>query len=264
MIPTKENTPFVPTTVNEIVEDVIKAINCGITMVHIHARDENGKPDYKKEIYAKIIAGIRNYSKDIIICASTSGRVFNDFEKRSQVLDLVGDLKPDMASLTLGSVNFNKITSVNEPEMIEKLAKKMLENNIKPELEIFDLGMVNYMHYLIKKNLLKPPYYVNLIVGNVSSLQLDLSHIGQVIRELPPDTYLSIGGVGNYQLGANSLAISQGYGVRVGIEDNYWFDRERILLAQNSMLLERVHQLINSNGYILMDAKTLRKNLDLI
>ncbi|MHC4424427.1 MAG: 3-keto-5-aminohexanoate cleavage protein, partial [Planctomycetota bacterium] len=105
-------------------------------------------------------------NKELIICVSTSGRVFFEFEKRSAVLDLKGELKPDFGSLTLSSLNFNRQASVNTPQMIQDLAKKMLENNIRAELEAFDLGMINYAKYLIRKNLLKPPCYFNLILGN--------------------------------------------------------------------------------------------------
>ena len=116
MIPTKEMTPYVPTTVQEIVEDVHEAIEIGITMVHLHARDEQtGDPTYKAELYSKIIAGIRKFSSDLVVCVSLSGRTFPEFEKRAEALKLEGDVKPDMGSLTLSSVNFNKQASMNSP-----------------------------------------------------------------------------------------------------------------------------------------------------
>lgn len=263
LIPKKTDSPFVPIQIKEIIEDVKKAYDQGITMVHLHARDENELPTYDKEIYAKIIRGIRSFSKDLIICVSTSGRIFTEYSQRSDVLQLMNDLKPDMASLTLGSINFNRIESINSPQMIEMLAKEMLNKNIKPEIEIFDLGMVNYMKYLINKDLLKPPYYVNIIVGNIASMQLDLLHIGQVLKDLPDECYVSIGGVGNYQFSANSLAISQGLGVRVGLEDNYWYDQNRTIKATNEMLLNRIHNVIKSNQCEIMTSQELREKLSL-
>lgn len=263
LIPKKTDSPFVPIQIKEIIEDVKKAYDQGITMVHLHARDENELPTYDKEIYAKIIRGIRSFSKDLIICVSTSGRIFTEYSQRSDVLQLMNDLKPDMASLTLGSINFNRIESINSPQMIEMLAKEMLNKNIKPEIEIFDLGMVNYMKYLINKDLLKPPYYVNIIVGNIASMQLDLLHIGQVLKDLPDEYYVSIGGVGNYQFSANSLAISQGLGVRVGLEDNYWYDQNRTIKATNEMLLNRIHNVIKSNQCEIMTSQELREKLSL-
>ncbi len=154
MIPTKELNPHVPITIDEIIEDVLKVADLGISMVHLHARDPvTGMPIYKKEIYGEIIKGIRKKNRDIILCVSTSGRNFKTFEKRSECLDLKNDLKPDFASLTLSSVNFNKQASMNAPDMIKKLAKKMLNQKIKPELEVFDLGMINYALAAIPTNL---------------------------------------------------------------------------------------------------------------
>jgi 3-keto-5-aminohexanoate cleavage enzyme len=109
MIPTKRMTPHVPISPDEIIRQVLEAANLGVNMVHLHARDPaTGEPTYKKEIYAEIIKGIREKEKDLILCVSTSGRHFSEFEKRSDCLDLEGELKPDLASLTLSSVNFNK------------------------------------------------------------------------------------------------------------------------------------------------------------
>lgn len=152
MIPTKEMTPFVPITISEIVENVHEADEIGITMVHLHARDElSGEPTYKKEIYAEIIEGIRKYAPELVICVSLSGRTFCKLEQRADPLYLEGNLKPDMGSLTLSSLNFNRIASKNSPQMIQDLATIMKERRIMPELEAFDMGMINYANYLEKK-----------------------------------------------------------------------------------------------------------------
>ena len=104
MIPTKQMTPYLPVSASEIVEDVHEALEIGITMVHLHARDEyTGEPTYKAEIYRDIIEGIRSFSKDLVLCVSLSGRTFKEFDKRAEPLQLEGDSKPDMGSLTLSS-----------------------------------------------------------------------------------------------------------------------------------------------------------------
>ncbi len=163
MIPTKEMTPYVPITVQEIIEDVHEAVEIGITMVHLHARDaRTEKPAYKAEIYRDIIEGIRKFSGDLVITVSLSGRNFNEFEKRAEVLQLTGNAKPDMGSLTLSSLNFNKQVSVNAPEMVQALAREMLDRGILAELEAFDNGMINYSRYLAEKELIEPPFYFNL------------------------------------------------------------------------------------------------------
>ncbi len=261
MIPTKEMTPHVPVTPNEIIEDVLRAASLGITMVHLHARDPaNGKPAYEKELYGEIIQGIRMENKDLILCVSTSGRTHNSFDKRSECLELEGELKPDLASLTLSSLNFNNQASINTPDMIKDLAKKMKDREIRPELEVFDLGMINYAKYLIRKGLLSPPYYFNIILGNVACAQADILHLGLMVNELPKESIWSVGGVGNPQLRMNILSLVSGGGVRVGIEDNIWFDEERTQLSTNFNLVKRVISIAETIGklpYSPMEARDL-------
>ncbi|BAO77626.1 3-keto-5-aminohexanoate cleavage protein [Winogradskyella sp. PG-2] len=262
MIPTKDMTPHVPVTINEIVEDVHLAYELGITMAHIHARDEKtGVPTYKKEVYAEMIAGIRKYAPDLVICTSLSGRNFNTLDKRADVLSLEGDLKPDMGSLTLSSLNFNKVASMNAPSMIEDLANTMKAKGIVPELEVFDVGMINFGKYLVKKGYIKPPLYYNLLFGNIACAQTNLLHTGVMLNDIPEDALVSIAGIGNKQLMMNSLAIAIGKGVRVGLEDNIWFDAERTRLATNTSLIERVHTIAKANNREVMTPAEFRKQM---
>ena len=264
MIPTKKMTAYVPVSVQEIIEDVHQAVEAGITMVHLHARDERtGEPTYKAKTYEKIISGIRKFSGDLIIAVSLSGRNFSEFEKRAEPLKLEGDVKPDMGSLTLSSVNFNKESSVNTPDMIQALAREMLSRGIMPELEAFDAGMINYAKYLEKRGLLKPPHYFNLLMGNIACAQADLLHAGMMIRDLPPSSYWSLAGIGDFQLMMNSVAIAAGGGVRVGLEDNIWYDSGRTRLARNIDLVKRIHRLAGDNERKIMAPKELRKLLRL-
>lgn len=264
MIPTKKLTPYVPISVSEIVEDVHLAVEIGITMVHLHARDpETGEPSYKKEIYAKIIEGIRKYAPDLVICVSLSGRNFSELDQRSDPLYLTGNLKPDMGSLTLSSLNFNRVASVNSPKMIQDLAAIMKKNGIVPELEAFDMGMINYAKYLEKKNLIEPPYYFNLLLGNIACAQADVLHAGIMIRDVPDNSFWSLAGIGDKQLKMNSLSIAVGGGVRVGLEDNIWYDNERTLLATNSDLLNRVHTIVKANGREIMTPLEFRGKMNL-
>jgi 3-keto-5-aminohexanoate cleavage enzyme len=241
MIPTKDITPCVPITVEEVIDQVLESAGSGVNMVHLHARDpESGDPTYKKGYYADIIRAIRQEYPNLIICVTTSGRTFSEFEKRSEVLDLDGDLRPDFGSLTLSSLNFNKQASVNSPQMIQDLARKMLDRGIRPEMEVFDLGMINYAHYLITKGFIRPPYYFNLILGNIACAQATLLNLGLMTKELPEGSFWAAGGVGDTQLTMNVMALSVGGGVRIGLEDNIWFDNERTRLATNLDLVERI------------------------
>ena len=264
MIPTKEMTPHVPVSVKEIIEQVLAAAEIGITSVHLHARDpETGMPTYKADIYGEMVAGIRKYRPDLVLCVSTSGRIFNKFEERAEVLGLTGELKPDMASLALSSVNFNRQASINSPDTIMALAQEMKGKGILPELEVFDVGMINYAKYLERKGLIEPPYYFALILGNIACAQADLLHCGVMIRDLPADSVWSIGGVGDVQLMINSLAISIGGGVRVGLEDNIYYDPQRKKLADNLELVKRIHRLAEANERLIMKPVELRELLHL-
>jgi len=263
IIPTRDMSAHVPLTVDEIVEDVRRAVEIGITMVHLHARDEDGQSTTSKETYAAIIGGIREFAPDLILGVSLSGRVFTDFAHRAEPLQLAGDLKPDMGSLTLSSLNFNRQASVNEPETIRSLAAEMKDRGIAPELEAFDAGMINYAKYLERKGLLVAPHYFNLLLGNIACAQADLLHAGMMVRDLPPQSYWSLAGIGGFQLSMNSIAIAMGGGVRVGLEDNIWFDAKRTRLATNADLLERVRRIAEANERGVMPPGELRRLLKL-
>jgi len=264
MIPTKKMSNYVPITINEIVEDVHAAVEIGITMVHLHARDEkSGVPVWQKHTYEKIISGIRRFSKELIICVTTSGRSFNSFEKRSEVLNIDGDLKPDMASLTLSSLNFNSVASVNTPDMIKSLINKMTEKGIAPELEVFDVGMINYIKYLERKGLITPPFYVNLLLGNISCAQANLMHAGLMVNDLSPNTYWGFSGIGKSQMMMNSIGIAMGSGIRIGLEDNIWYDHKRTKLATNSELIKRAHVLLEANEKTVISPRKMRSLLNL-
>jgi 3-keto-5-aminohexanoate cleavage enzyme len=264
MIPTKAMTPHVPITPQEIIADVLEAVDIGITMVHLHAREAgSGRPTCHADVYREIIEGIRKFADDLVICVSLSGRTVTEFSSRAEPLALSGTAKPDMGSLTLSSVNFNQQASVNEPETIKALAGEMKQRGILPELEMFDLGMVNYARYLERKGLLSTPHYANLILGNIACAQVDLLHIGVMLKDLPADTRWSLGGIGSTQLVANSVAIACGGGVRVGLEDNIWFDPQRSRLARNADLIHHIHLLAEANGRTVMKPAALRQLLRL-
>jgi 3-keto-5-aminohexanoate cleavage enzyme len=264
MIPTKEMTPHVPISPEEIAKEVLEAAKLGVSIVHLHARDPDGTPTQDPKVFADIIRRIRSQNKEIIIGITTSGRNDNSFEGRSAVLELDGDVKPDMGSLTLSSLNFNKTASMNSPKMIQDLAKKMLEKGIKPELEVFDIGMINYSKYLIRKGILQPPYYFNLLLGNIACAQADLINVGLMLRDLPERSTWALAGIGNDQLKMNSLAVTWGGAVRVGLEDNIFYDNpKRSKLASNIELIKRIVKLANTHGREIATPREVREKLGL-
>jgi len=228
--------PLLP---NEIIEEVHHAYEMGITMVHIHARDpKDFSNTYKKNVYQPIIEGIRKHCPNLVICVSLTGRLHPEFEKRSEVLEL----KPDMGSLTMSSINFPKSASVNEPEMILKLIEKMNQYGVIPEIECFDSGMVNYTNYLIKKGILKGPHYMNIIFGNIYNAQIDTATLSSITNNLPPNTKVCFGGIGKDQLNSNILGLIYADGVRIGLEDNLYIKNKE--LTTNLELLSRMHKIM--------------------
>ncbi|RAI91952.1 BKACE family enzyme [Algoriphagus yeomjeoni] len=253
MVPTKELTKYVPISPQEIIEDTHRAFEMGITIAHLHAREASGVPTYKSAIYRDIFEGVRKHCPGLIICGSSSGRNFPEIEKRSELLEL----RPDMCSLTLSSLNFINQASINDPEIIIALAEKMKEKGVVPELECFNLGMINYGKYLIKKGILEGPFYWNLLFGNIAGFQASFAQIGVAMQEIPVNHMVSFAGLGDCQLQMNSLAISFGYGVRIGLEDNIWFDAKKTKKASNLDLLTRVHGLMEIHEAELFQSEDL-------
>ena len=248
MVPTKKDTPHVPVSVDEIVSDAIKCCRAGASIVHLHARDASGAPTYRKDIYAQIIRGIRQVCPDLIICVSTSGRVFTEFDQRAEVLQLDGDAKPDMASLTLGSLNFPSQASINAPDMVEKLALKMKEQGIMPELEIFDTGMISTTKILLKKGVFSNPCYCNILLGSMYAGQATISDAAYFVQMLPDDFIWSMAGIGIFQLKMNIASMIMGGGVRVGIEDSIYYDANKTQLATNEAFVQRIVRIAGEIG----------------
>jgi 3-oxoadipate:acetyl-CoA acetyltransferase len=249
MIPTKAMTPHVPVSPAEVIDEACSALERGVAIVHLHARDEQGKPTYRGEIYETMILGIRRHFPDAITCVSCSGRNFPEFERRSEVLELTGAARPDLASLTLTTLDFPTGTSQNDPEMVIALGEKMVARGIKPELECFDFGMINAGNMLIGKGLLgEPPYYFNLLLGSRYSVPATARHLSNMIQDLPPKSLWSAAGVGLFQLPMNTLAIAMGGHCRTGLEDNIYHGFDRTRLATNQGLVDRIALLAETFG----------------
>lgn len=251
MVPTKQTAPSVPLQAHEIVEQVHAAHEVGITMVHLHARNADATPSSKVEDYAPILEGIRAHCPELVICTSLSGRNVIDPVLRSEVLSL----KPDLASLTLSSLNFFSQASLNAPDTIQQLAANIREAGAKPELEVFDLGMMNYLHYLQRKRLVEAPFYINILLGNIAGAQLNPSSVGALLQEAPENSHIALAGIGQTQFDSHMMALSLNLGVRIGLEDNTWFDRDRNRPATNLTLLKRLHALMELSERKLCTAK---------
>ncbi len=165
-----------------------------------------------------------------MLCVSTSGRAQTDFDARLRVLELDGDMKPDMASLTPGSLNFLKSAGMNAPDMICRLMERMVQLTIKSEIEIFDAGMAHYVRVLVDQGILIAPVYINVLFSNIFNAQPTPTDVAAIMRSLPSNAIVSFAGIGRFQLVANVLGLICANGVRVGLEDNLWNDAQRTML----------------------------------
>lgn len=263
LLPTRQQNPHVPLTPQEVAADCARCAALGATMFHLHARNADGSPSCDRAVFGDLVAAVRQRLPEAVIVTTTSGRRTPEVEQRAASLMLEGDLKPDMASLTLGSLNFSAEASINPPETVTRLAKLMHERGIRPELEAFDLGMVNFAKTLIDKGLIEPPFYFNIILGNVASAQANLLHLGTLVASLPPQSVWCVGGIGRYQGVANALGIAVGDGVRTGLEDNLWLDDARTTLADNSQLVQRIAAQAAALGRPLATPGQVRRKLGL-
>lgn len=242
-VPTRADTAHVPLTPEEIVADALACAAAGASVLHLHARDAMGQPTWEPDVYRRILAPIRQARPELILCVSTSGRREQDVERRAAVLDLDGDAKPDLASLSAGSMNFVNEVSVNQPATIQELARRMSDRGIKPELEFFEPGMIHYAKYLTRKGYLKSPWYANVLLGSLGTSPADMRNLSHMVDMLPPDTIWFGAGIGRFQLQVNAAAIVMGGHVRVGLEDNLHYDVGRTQLETNARLIERLVQI---------------------
>jgi 3-oxoadipate:acetyl-CoA acetyltransferase len=263
MVPRRADVPHVPVTPEQIVEDAVACVDAGASILHLHARRPDESPAWERGIYAEFVPAIRRRRPEAVICVSTSGRSVAEFERRADVLSLGGESRPDMASLTLGSLNFRREASVNAPETIVALAERMAEHGIRPELEVFDTGMAYLAHELLDRGVLEPPLYANLLLGNPNTAPATAGSLAALAAALPPGTTWAAGGIGAFQLPMNAISVFMGGHVRTGLEDNPALDMERRRPATNAGLVARVAELARIAGRKVAAPAEVRERLAL-
>jgi uncharacterized protein (DUF849 family) len=264
MVARRDRVPHVPVTVEQIVADAVACIDAGASILHLHARRADESPAWERDAYRAFIPAIRARCPQAVICVSTSGRDVAELERRADVLDLDGDAKPDMASLTLGSLNFRREASVNAPETIAALADRMAERGIRPELEIFDTGMAYLANELLDRGVLSRPLYANLILGAPNTAPATAGALAQLVAALPPGTTWAAGALGAFQLPVNGIAVLMGGHVRTGLEDNPAMDAERREPATNPALVARVAEIARIAGRPIAAPADVRDRLGLV
>ncbi|HZJ98741.1 MAG TPA: 3-keto-5-aminohexanoate cleavage protein [Tissierellaceae bacterium] len=258
-VPTKEMNPNIPITTDEIVEDIIKCRRAGAAVAHIHVRDENGQTTSDRKLFKEVLDKLEEKNCDIITQLSTGARGGeNTIEWRGQMLDL----NAEMASLATGSSNFISQVNANSFKLIGELADKMYANNIKPEIEAFDLGMIDNAKYLLREGVLKAPLQFNLVMnvrGSVAGTPRNLLHM---VESLPKGSTFTVSGIGPSQLPMLTMSIILGGHTRTGLEDTVLYDKG--ILASNVMLVERVVRIAGELGREIATPDEARKIMGMI
>jgi uncharacterized protein (DUF849 family) len=236
-VPKKKDNPAVPVTPPEQVESTHEAYEAGATLVHIHVRNPDESPGSDPDKYGQVAEGVRKHCPGMIIQFSTGGRG-RDQTARGAMLHL----KPDMASLATGSVNFPTNIYENPPDFVEGLARTMLENGIKPEIEVFDLAMLYNAANLVKKGLLKEDAHVQFVMGIPNAMPARRSifdFLRSELKEVLPKATWVAAGVGRHQWEVNQWCLEAGGHCRTGLEDNLRITPDK-LAASNAELVKKI------------------------
>lgn len=255
---TRQNTPFLPLTPQEIAEEACAAYEAGAAMVHLHARAKDGSPTQDVDTYREIIEAVRARVPEIVIQVSTGGAVGMTAEERLQPLAL----QPEMASLTTGTVNFGEEVFYNDLPMVREFAKAMQTRLIRPEVEIFDSGMITSAMRLLKEGLISEPLHFNLVLGVPGGAAGTIKNLIHMVECLPPNSTWTASGIGAAQLPLTTAAILLGGHVRVGLEDNIYYSRG-VLSEGNKPLVARAARLAKELGRPLATPEETRRILHL-
>ncbi len=258
-VPTKKLNPHSPMTTEEIVADIKKCRELGAAVAHIHVRDENEQPTSDRALFKAVLDKLVDDKVDIIRQVSTGARGGeNTIAWRGQMLDLP---HAEMASLSTGSSNFPTAVNANSPELVEALAKKMQDNGIVPEIEVFDTAMLFQALFYEKKGIIKGPLHFNFVLDVKGSMPGTPKNLMFLVDHLPKDATWTVTGVGKTQVQLLTMAIAMGGHVRTGLEDVLKYDENT--LATNEMLVKRVVNIANAVGREIATPDEARKLLSL-
>ncbi|MBZ4664149.1 MAG: 3-keto-5-aminohexanoate cleavage protein [Caloramator sp.] len=240
---TKEQNPAVPYTAEEMAQSAYEAYMAGASILHIHVREDDGTPTQNKERFRVILDAIRQRCPDAILQVTTGGAVgMSDEERLAPV-----ELRPEMATLDAGTINFGDEVFVNSFPSLINFAKKMKEFNVKPEIEVFDRGMIENAKRLVKMGFLDTPLHFDFVLGVPSGMPADIDSLTYMVRSIPEGSTWTVAGIGRHQLPMAIFAILLGGHVRVGLEDNIYYNKGE-LAKSNAQLVERVVRIAKELG----------------
>ncbi len=231
---TQEQQPNLPITPEEIAEAAEKAYKAGASIVHVHAREDNGDPTQDYEKYKAIKEKVEARCP-VIFQPSTGGATWHSAEERLQPVEL----KPEMATLSTGTCNFGSDVFMNSWEYMKKFATKMKEYGVKPELEVFEPGMIKNAKQLVKKDLVEPPLHFDFVLGVPGALGGSAKNLMFMVDSIPEGSTWTVAGIGKHETPLAAIAIAMGGHVRVGFEDNIYYSKNE-LATSNAQLVDRV------------------------
>ncbi len=231
---TKEIYPNLPVTPDELAEASESAVKAGATIIHLHVRDEEGNPSQRVDIFEDVSKKIRERC-DCILQYSTGGAVGTAVEKRCAPLKL----KPEMGTLSMGTMNFGADVFENTEHIIKEIAKALQENKIMPELEVFDYGMMDTLERFVKKGFIPKRHHVDFVLGIPGGMMGNGSDLVALVNRLKPGQNWTAAGIGRFQLPLLTHAIAMGGHIRVGLEDNFYY-RKGEMAKDNAQLIERM------------------------
>lgn len=244
-LPRKKDNPAVPVTVAEQIESTHEAFEAGATLVHLHVRNDDETPTSSPERFAAVLEGIRKHCPGMITQVSTGGRSGAGRERGGML-----HLRPDMASLATGSVNFPTRVYENAPDLVDWLAEEMLKHDIKPEIEAFDLSMIFQAVAMQHAGKIKPPLHVQFVMGVKNAMPVDrevFEFYVRTLKRLAPDATWTGAGIGKDQFTLCRWSLEMGGHCRTGLEDNVRLDRDT-LAPSNAALVRRVVELSAEHG----------------
>jgi 3-keto-5-aminohexanoate cleavage enzyme len=217
-VPTTEMNPNLPVTAEEIAADVRRCADAGAVVFHVHARDKDQKPTFDIDVFKESARRIKKIAPEVIIQLSTGARAGKDREARANPVRLL----PEMASFTTGSNNLPGIVYENSPEFIEFLAGVFKETGVRPEIEVFETGMISNALYLQKKGLIEAPLHFDFVLGAPGSMAGTVRNLVFLSESIPAGSTWTVAGIGKAEIPLAAAAIAMGGNVRVGLEDNLY------------------------------------------
>lgn len=238
---TIDQTPYLPHTPELLAQTAAAVREAGGSVLHVHCRNDDGTNTHSVERFAQAYREIRAAS-DLIVQFSTGGAIGMTPQERASVLEL----RPEMATLTCGSVNFGDDIFENSFPIMRAILTKMNEYGVRPELEIFDKGHLANARRLAREGLLALPQHVDMVLGVPGGLEATVANLCDLVADLPAGCTWSVAGIGRAQLSMAMAAIAMGGHVRVGLEDNLYYSKGR--LARNEELVARVARIAHEAG----------------